>query len=1430
MVLSVASMGLLITLKLAVKAQDSPAASPTPAWMDKYIGLAPGSAGIAQEDAFGVCTVTSSGWDIWDVADAFHYMYQPMNGDGQIVARVLGMQGNNNYAKSGVMIRETLDANSRNAMMWTTLSRGTYFHWRLTTGGFSEQTVDSTNFVSPYWVKLVRKGDWLGGYSSPDGTNWTLLGSETIDGLADQVYVGMAVSSSSLCTASFDHVSVGPAEVTLATPAVIGTGDGLLGSYYANRHLYGIPVTNRVDAQVDFSFSYALRAGEMVTNRVEYQKRCCVLLGMPKAQEFSVCWAGEIQAQFTEPYTLYTESDAGMRVWLNEQLIINDWAGHPTTMSQEASATVNLVAGQRYLIRIEYYRNHDHPDFDFAVAKLRWSSPSTPKQVVPQSQLYSQPTDTDGNGLPDIWQMHYFGHLGVDPNADPDQDGLSNLQEYLRHSDPTNPLTWGLPTEWWQGDIGDDDPSADYASYSNGVFTLTSRGADIWWGLDSFHYVYQPLNGNGQIVARVLGIQGPNPGVKAGVMVREMLDDNSKNGMMLATPGNGMFFQWRTTAGDECDQTLGCTNVPPYWVKAVRWGDWVGGYCSPDGTNWTLVSWETSALTNRVFVGLALTGFNRERLPATAMFDHVSVGPADPSEVMHPQVGIGDGLLGKYYNYSCPCPFDGPPVTNEVDAQVAFDWLHGEPMSLVNGAAFAVCWSGEIQAQFSEPYTFYLDCKSADWVRVWLDEQLIIDTWEKWHSDGEVSSGPIKLIAGQRYLFRIEYLDNYGQAVAHLRWSSPSTGQQLVPQSQLYSQPTDTDGNGLPDRWQMHYFGHLGVDPNADPDHDGLSNLQEYLHNTNPTNADTDGDGMPDGWEVAHGLNPTFNDAGEDPEQDGLSNLQKYLLGINPNAPDTGGPDGLPYGLVIDYLGVNPTNLNGLVTEAAVANGSQATNFLGNWQVDGNDIYALSRRGAVEFNLTVSQADKYVLKVIGTQNVPVSLETGFSLVVSIDGESPGHRTLNATYGTDGVVDIVTPYLTAGTHTVRVFWDGAADFTSLRIRQVKLLSVADPKPSQTISRYQNSRVGEKLSSAAAPNANGNGIKDWVEKMLADESGLDLTNPVISSYTSPVCLEGRDPYLSMMNVNIDSITNNIPVRHNAGLRWYANVPLLAPSNTVLTVSYQNGGRIEQRSVEWQPVNVLHATNLTIRIGDSLLLTAQPDGSPNSTLSVTVGTQQFAGRTAQPVIYGFTNAGVYTVTGTYAPGSKASQSGSITVTVVGYNFTNYPAAWLGYQRVWDLANVPTGVVMQADSRLFFQQTASLTNNGEEFSLRADLNEPRSIVARVGANGPLLDTVQERGVALWLDNQTYTKVIQVYPDGSQLVEMLLVWSPVLPDLTVEMDVIVSGVVFEDGTTTKVLTPPDFDVLGQAVVRFIRPASCQTSVCHAVTVWQGPAALGTLR
>ncbi len=49
--------------------------------------------------------------------------------------------------------------------------------------------------------------------------------------------------------------------------------------------------------------------------------------------------------------------------------------------------------------------------------------------------------DMDGNGLPDSWEIQNFGHIGVDPNGDPDHDGLSNLQEYLAGSDPRSRIS-----------------------------------------------------------------------------------------------------------------------------------------------------------------------------------------------------------------------------------------------------------------------------------------------------------------------------------------------------------------------------------------------------------------------------------------------------------------------------------------------------------------------------------------------------------------------------------------------------------------------------------------------------------------------------------------------------------------------------------------------------------------------------------------------------------------------------------------------------------------------------------------------------------------------------------------------------------------------------------------------------------------------------
>ena len=122
----------------------------------------------------------------------------------------------------------------------------------------------------------------------------------------------------------------------------------------------------------------------------------------------------------------------------------------------------------------------------------------------------------------------------------------------------------------------------------------------------------------------------------------------------------------------------------------------------------------------------------------------------------------------------------------------------------------------------------------------------------------------------------------------------------------------DTDGDGMPDGWEVHHgLNPLVNDAALDPDNDGLTNFQEYQNGTDPQNRDTDGDGIPDGWEVNHGLDPLVNDAALDPDSDGLTNLQEYQNGTNPHNSDTDG-DGMPDGWEVRY-GLNP-----LVNDAAL--------------------------------------------------------------------------------------------------------------------------------------------------------------------------------------------------------------------------------------------------------------------------------------------------------------------------------------------------------------------------------------------------------------------------------------------------------------------------------------------------------------------------------
>jgi hypothetical protein len=141
-----------------------------------------------------------------------------------------------------------------------------------------------------------------------------------------------------------------------------GTGTGLPAEYYKQLNFGGTPDV-RQDAIVNFDWG----KGAPYT-------------GMP-SDRFSIRRTGRLKAPATGTYNIKTDSDDGIRVWLNDSLIINQWDDHGHMIN---TSIVNLVEGEFYTIKMEYYENKGK-----AVTKLLWSTPANATVVpIPQQYLY----------------------------------------------------------------------------------------------------------------------------------------------------------------------------------------------------------------------------------------------------------------------------------------------------------------------------------------------------------------------------------------------------------------------------------------------------------------------------------------------------------------------------------------------------------------------------------------------------------------------------------------------------------------------------------------------------------------------------------------------------------------------------------------------------------------------------------------------------------------------------------------------------------------------------------------------------------------------------------------------------------------------------------------------------------------------------------
>ena len=245
------------TIDLAVGPAFTVTSQPLPiGWLDTDVG-ANYVAGSATYSS-GTFTVNGSGTGVWSTADGFHFVFQPLSGDGLIVARVSTIAGGDSSRQVGVMIRETLSAASTNAFAWYDPNQASLYE-RTTTGGST--TAVSTTFAGspyPYWVKLARTGNTFNAYISADGSTWTQAGTSQTITMAQTVYIGFAVSqsyNSGLVTATFDNASFTPGTMPIISgvaPASggIGTSVTINGSNFGSLqgsgtiNFNGVPVTS----------------------------------------------------------------------------------------------------------------------------------------------------------------------------------------------------------------------------------------------------------------------------------------------------------------------------------------------------------------------------------------------------------------------------------------------------------------------------------------------------------------------------------------------------------------------------------------------------------------------------------------------------------------------------------------------------------------------------------------------------------------------------------------------------------------------------------------------------------------------------------------------------------------------------------------------------------------------------------------------------------------------------------------------------------------------------------------------------------------------------------------------------------------------------------------------------------------------------------
>jgi hypothetical protein len=658
-------------------------------WIGDDIGLANYPGYSSYNAATSTYTVAGSGDDIWNTSDGFQFLHQTLSGNGSIIAKVASITNTDGSAKAGVMIRDSLDGGSSFADVIMTPNYSVYGQDRVTANGGCG-TVGSSGGSAARWVQIVRSGTQQGTFGntftfkvSNNGTSWSNLGTATIV-MGKDVLIGLVSTSHNNYTinpATFTNVSFTgtlnptPTANALSAPdplSVSGktsTSVSLSWTNVSGEDGYSI---ERSKDNITFT-EVGTTATDVTTftdsglsDGLRYFYRVRATVGSGAARTFStpsavvnaVTRAGAVSNLRIVSYTTsnlvldWTDASGETGYRIERSLNGTTWATAGSVgKNVPMYSNTGLGTGTQYYYRVVTLdASGDAATSNVATTFTRLASPTGLAfdsilfgsmtfhwSAVTNATNYTIERSTDGGST--------YTTLASNVTATTYTDsGLTSLQEYYYRVTAANSYTIsGTPSTaihaiapnanlappWATQDIGGVG-LVGTAGNDSGTFTLIGSGADIWGTGDEFRYVYQPLVGDGSIIAQVASLQNTNAWAKAGVMIRESLDAGSRHAMTVVTSGNGTAFQYRTTANNSSTTVAGPAVTAPYFVKITRSGNTFTSEVSADGITWATVGSTTITMGTTAYVGLALTSHD-DTVLNTATFTNVSISNVGPT-------------------------------------------------------------------------------------------------------------------------------------------------------------------------------------------------------------------------------------------------------------------------------------------------------------------------------------------------------------------------------------------------------------------------------------------------------------------------------------------------------------------------------------------------------------------------------------------------------------------------------------------------------------------------------------------------------------------------------------------------------------------------------------------------------------------------------